>query len=177
MNRKISINDKENTIRLRNAEQKDIELLRIWKNRNKRSFFYQQEITAEQQGNWFLVYQKRENDYIFIVEERVDEEYNPIGCLGFRVQEDAIDLYNIIRGRESKSGVSMHLAMDIMLNYIIQKYAQLPIKCDVLKDNPAVGWYQKCGFDILREIEYYVMQIDRNKIRELELTIYEEEAL
>lgn len=176
MDKKICILDNDNKIRLRSAECNDIELLREWKNNNKKSFFYQQEITSEQQRKWFEDYKKREYDYIFMVEEVADFKYEPIGCMGFRVQDDAIDLYNIIRGKESKTGISMYQAMHVMLSYIIHKY-DFPIKCDVLKDNPAVEWYQKCGFDILKEIEYYVMQIDRDKIGKLRLTIHEEDSL
>ena len=170
MNKKITIIDNTNNIRLRLAEHGDNELLRTWKNNNKRSFFYQQEISPNQQKEWFFAYQKRENDYIFMVEEFVDLKYEPIGCMGFRVKDEEIDLYNIIRGKKSRTGASMHRAMHIMLNYILLKY-DLPLKCDVLKDNPAVDWYKKCGFDILREIEYYIMQIDKKKIEKIILKI------
>ena len=32
---------------------------------------------------------------MFMVEEIVEGEYFPIGCMGFRIQGDSIDLYNI----------------------------------------------------------------------------------
>ena len=176
MNKKITIKECKNNLRLRLSEYTDIELLRVWKNKNKSSFFYQQEISISQQKEWFASYQKREDDYMFMVEEEVNEQYIPIGCMGFRVQAGYIDLYNIIRGRKSYTDASMHRAMHMMLSYIMLKY-DFPIQCDVLKDNSAVQWYMKCGFDILREIEYYVMKIDKEKIEQIQIIIHEEESL
>ena len=105
----------------------------------------------------------------------VEEECHPIGCMAFRAEdEDKIDLYNIIRGENGNHKVSMRNAMHVMLTYIREKFPDRKIKCDVLKDNPAVRWYQKCGFAILEEKEYYIMGISKEKIPDVEITIEEE---
>lgn len=172
MNRKLIIYNKDKSLRLRNIEIEDNEFLRLWKNRNKKSFFYQEEISKKQQLEWFKSYLEREKDYMFIVEEFIDREYQPFGCMGFRLNKDHIDLYNIIRGKSSLH-CSMFKAMHVMLNYIIKNF-DLIITCDVLKDNSAVSWYKKCGFDFLKDVGYYVMKINKEKIRKIEIWVDEE---
>lgn len=160
-------------ITLRSISDADQENLRTWKNRHRTSFFYQEIITPEQQKEWFQKYLGRQQDYMFIVEEVMGksavEERRPIGCLAFRQEDDdTIDLYNIIRGQESIH-VTMKDAMHLMLNYIKANFANKRIKCDVLKDNPAVWWYRKCGFAIWEEKEYYIMGIEQVDITHMEI--------
>ena len=172
MNKNIIITENSRHVRLRAANDSDIELLREWKNSNKKSFFYQQEISKAQQAEWFSAYKQRENDYMFMVEEIIEGKHIPVGCMGFRILNNYIDLYNIIRGAESSIGVSMHRAMYIMLNYIRNKW-NAPIQCDVLKDNPAVNWYLKCGFVILENKDYLVMTINMESIANADIEIFE----
>lgn len=168
MKRKIIlVMDNEENIRLRSIEERDIEELRLWKNRNASSFFYQKEISHEEQEIWFYQYLLRPNDYIFMAEIQGDGEWYKFGCMGYRESGDEIDLYNIIRGNETKMRSSMKTAMSILLNHLLEVYTK-PIKCDVLVDNPAVKWYNRCGFYI-REIEedYCIMQFSRDDRRSI----------
>lgn len=158
-------------LRLVSASDDDRENLRIWKNSHRTSFFYQEIIQPEQQLKWFERYQSRADDYMFMVEE----DGHPIGCMAFRVEdEEAVDLYNIIRGEDGGRKISMRNAMHVMLTYIRGKFPDRQIKCDVLKDNPAVKWYQKCGFAILEEKEYYIMGINKDDIPVIEINSEEE---
>lgn len=127
-------------------------------------------ITPEQQTSWYRDYLHREFDYMFIVK---DINQNSIGCLGFRMIDNYIDMYNIIRGNHSSLRTSMKDAMHIMLNYITKSFPY-PIQCDVLKNNPAVNWYKKCGFTIQKELDYYIMAINSSQIPQIEITIKEE---
>ena len=58
MNKKIVITDTERNIILRNAQQEDNSMLREWKNRNRNSFFYKEEIFYQKSRN-----QKRQINY------------------------------------------------------------------------------------------------------------------
>lgn len=172
MNKKITITGKDFPgLKLVSSSNVDQERLRNWKNNHRRSFFYQEVIQPEQQIKWFQGYQSRGDDYMFMVEE----EDCPIGCMAFRAEdENTVDLYNIIRGETSSGKVFMKDAMHLMLAYIKEKFPGRTIKCDVLKDNPAVFWYQKCGFAILEEREYYIMGIDRKDIPAIKIESKEE---
>ncbi len=150
--------------RLRSVTQHDMEDLRIWKNRNRTSFFYKQEISPEAQLEWYKGYARREEDHILMVEVKVGDTWEKIGCLGFRVVEGNMDLYNIIRGRRTAVRSSMREAMHILLAYISARYSY-PIKCDVLVDNPAVEWYNKCGFSIKEcRGDYYIMVFEKDMV-------------
>lgn len=172
MNRKITITCRSLPgLRLVSATDADQEKLRTWKNNHRTSFFYQEMIQPKQQLKWFQGYLERADDYMFMVEE----DGHPIGCMAFRTEdEDAIDLYNIIRGGAGRGKVTMRDAMHVMLVFITEQFPKRKIKCDVLKDNPAVQWYQKCGFAILQEKEYYVMGISKDKIPVIEIDSEEE---
>ncbi len=172
MDKKITIScESFPGLSLVSATDANLENLRIWKNNHRTSFFYQETIQPEQQKRWFQGYLDRADDYMFMVEE----DGHPIGCMAFRTEDgDAIDLYNIIRGEDGVRGVSMKDAMHVMLSYITEKFPGRKIKCDVLKDNPAVRWYQKCGFAILEEKEYYIMGISNDDILVVQIDVEEE---
>lgn len=151
-------------MRLRSIAQKDLEDLRVWKNKNRIRFFYKQEISPEAQLDWYQGYVCREEDYIFMVEIKVSDRWEKVGCLGFRVVEGNIDLYNIIRGSNLAIRSSMRSAIILLLSYISGKY-EYPIKCDVLVDNPAVEWYNKCGFSIKEcRGDYYIMVFEKDMV-------------
>lgn len=171
LNKHITITpDVHYSIFLQSITEKDLENLRIWKNANNSSFFYKGIISPEQQTSWYQDYLQREFDYMFMVK---DINQNSIGCLGFRLINNHIDLYNIIRGNHSTLHTSMKDAMYIMLNYITKLFIY-PVQCDVLKNNPAVSWYKKCGFAILKEFDYYIMTIDSSQIPKIDIIIKEE---
>jgi RimJ/RimL family protein N-acetyltransferase len=172
MNKRVTVICKDfPSLKMVSASETDQDSLRRWKNDHRTSFFYQEIIQPEQQLKWFQKYQDRSDDYMFMVEE----DGCPIGCMAFRIiDENTIDLYNIIRGDSGTGNVSMRDAMHVMLAYIKERFTDKEIKCDVLKDNPAVLWYQKCGFAILEEKEYYIMGINKKDIPAIKIESKEE---
>ncbi len=66
---KIIIEDVTNDVKLRSIDYDDIEFIRKIKNHNRKSFFYQEIISKEQQIQWFNKYLEREKDWIFVVSE------------------------------------------------------------------------------------------------------------
>lgn len=145
------------TVRLKSIEEKDIEELRVWKNKNKINFFSQKEISSEMQRKWFKKYISDKNGYIYVVEEYVDSNYfHSIGCLGYRdLGNDGIDLYNIIRGKKSLAGQTMISAMQLLLNALWKNYDS--ISCKVLKTNPSIKWYIHVGFEQIEDNGSYVL--------------------
>ncbi len=177
----IAKDTKESCFYIRTITSRDVETLRIWKNANRHSFFYQELISPEQQLKWYEGYRHRPDDNMFMVEEVLKDEteenrYHAIGCMAFRRKDaETVDLYNIIRGQRSRGTASMREAMSLMLNYIKLRFPGVRIKCDVLKDNPAVAWYEKCGLAIWKEKEYYIMGIAQKDIPDIEIEIIDEE--
>jgi hypothetical protein len=132
--------------RLRLVAESDAELMRRWKNENRRFFFHKQEITPEQQLAWFRTYLTRPDDHNYAVEERLGSGYETVGLLACRLLQDTVDIYNVMRGkRTAPAVVSMGDTLKLFCSEIARFYS-VPITCNVLKNNPAIGWYLRNGF-------------------------------
>jgi RimJ/RimL family protein N-acetyltransferase len=124
----------------------------VWKNEHRSFFFYQDIIQPTQQQKWFVDFYTRENGYMFVV----SYENHKIGCLGFRLVDDHIDIYNVILGLKEYSGLGlMSQAMQVMSRFIISRHAQEKIRAKIIKGNPAIEWYKKNGFEIIETNEQY----------------------
>lgn len=161
--------------RLRSIESSDIEDLRAWKNHHKGSFFLKEDITPEKQRVWFNHFCHRAADRMFVVEQRTDEGWEKIGSMGFRMLRDegCVDAYNIMRARKIEpASFTMSDPFRTMLRYAATLHDNLPIRCKVLTDNPAVTWYERNGFSKIDEREGYVlMELDRGTVADLGMNI------
>ena len=133
----------------------DLENLRMWKNAHRMYFFHQQEIQSAQQLQWHAGYLQRPHDYMFIVEA----EGCAIGCMGIRLQLAEWDVYNVILGVTEMAGRGlMGRAFQLMLGFAWHQQPR-PINLQVLKLNPAIGWYQKNGFSVTSDGgDHFVMR-------------------
>lgn len=154
---KTEINISYNDLCLKSITKDDIDLLRFWKNQNKESFFHKAVISKGAQKRWFRKYSGREDDYMFIIYKKGI----PVGCIGFRVIGDYLDLYNLIIDYRQRGFGYMKEALRILILKIKNsRYKKLIISVRVLKDNPAVKWYLKNGFSIMSEFaDHYLMRL------------------
>lgn len=158
----IPIDDEASKLSLRSTNENDLDNLRQWKNGQREFFFFKGEISPEQQHEWFRAYQKRPEDYMFIV--LVEE--TAIGCTGIRLLDDSWDVYNVILGsaEHGEKGL-MSKALQAMLRFAASRRPN-PITVQVLKHNPAVGWYKKNGFVITSEQpDHFCMSYQPENIR------------
>ena len=158
---KLDIPDESLKLSLRLANEGDLSNLRNWKNEQREFFYYKNEISAEQQLEWFRTHQARVDDYMFIV---VAEEIS-IGCMGIRLLDDVWDVYNVICGSADYAGKGlMSKSFQAILDYAASCKPS-PITLQVLKHNPAVSWYQKNGFTIASEhSDHFCMSYQSNKL-------------
>lgn len=158
-------------LQLRSIAESDIENLRNWKNANKHSFFLNEDITPEQQQKWFSNFSKREYDHMFVVEQLAGGEWQAIGCMGFRKLDDegCVDAYNIIRSKKIEpASFTMSEAFSTMLAYAADMYPGLPLQVKVLSHNPAVEWYRKNEFSIIRTVNnYYLMELNKDSLKNI----------
>jgi RimJ/RimL family protein N-acetyltransferase len=147
---------------LKSACYKDIENLRVWKNENKESFFFKGIISPSDQIKWYSGYLERSDDFMFIV----NVLNRPIGCMGFRYEDNVVDIYNVILGdpKMSRKGY-MEKAFHIMSIYAEKRY-NCKQSAKVLRNNPAINWYERCNF---RKVgffdEYYVVELNKDLFR------------
>ncbi len=163
-------------LRLRAIGREDIENLRVWKNKNKGSFFLNRDILPEEQEKWFAAFSNRDDDHMFVVEQLVAGEWQSIGCLGFRklADEGCVDAYNIMRAfKLEPSSFTMSDAFRAMLAFAALKYEDLPIRCKVLSRNPAVEWYKKNNFSIVESVgdEYVLMELSKDSLKNCSVII------
>ena len=147
----------QDEISLRTSTASDCENLRLWKNENRFSFFFQEIITPQMQEVWFKQYLERENDYMFVVQYLGEV----IGCMGFRLIDEQADVYNVILGKPEYGGKGiMGKAIALMCRYILQNMTQ-DIRLKVLRSNPTVKWYLKNRFrEIAAPDNYFELKFD-----------------
>lgn len=133
---------------MRAIDTGDLERLRLWKNANRSAFFFQGEITERGQREWFEGYLARPDDFMFMVNES-------LGCLGFRLVKGAADVYNVMAAPQASGRGLMRSAMILLCSHILAERCPR-IGCLVLKGNPALGWYEKCGYRVAREAENHL---------------------
>ena len=131
---------------LRSIHAGDLETLRLWKNKNQSSFFHKTEISRKEQERWFDSFGKRRDDHMLMVEVSTEEGNVSVGCMGYRVKDDHVDIYNVMRGCATRlPGFSMGRALRLLVDHAIRT-ENLPVRCIVIKDNPAIDWYLRNGF-------------------------------
>jgi ribosomal protein S18 acetylase RimI-like enzyme len=140
-------------VELRAIGPSDLESLRLWKNAHRRGFFFQGLLTPEDQKRWFDGYRDRPDDYLFILSVRGE----PIGCIGLRLLDGSLDVYNVILGVAAMGGQGwMRQALRLLGTFALARYPGIPIGLKVLRTNPAVGWYQRNGFVETTALEEYL---------------------
>lgn len=144
-------------LRLRAAGPGDLEDLRSWKNANVAGFFFKGEITPAMQARWYADYLARPDDFMFVVEK----DGSKAGCMGFRVVAGgAADTYNMIVDPAAKGKGIMKAAMLLMCSYIAKTRTK-DIGCLVVKGNPAVGYYEHCGYRVAGDGgDHHVLKLD-----------------
>lgn|SRR3989338_6660350 len=149
-------------ITLRTIQKADCENLRMWKNSNRAAFFFQGIIIPEGQRQWFKQYLDRSDDYMFMVVYQNED----IGCMGFRLLDGQVDIYNVILGRREFGGKGlMGRAMMLMCGYINHSF-QCRIRVKALCSNlSAIRWYKKNRFKKVDENDKFLkLELAREKI-------------
>lgn len=143
----------DNKYVVRTISNEDAEILRLWKNEHRQFFFYNKEISFDEQKLWMDQMNRRTNDFMFIVENNSV----PIGCVGARVIEDFVDIYNVILGNKLYKGKHiMTEALWSVVSFCTLFFNSMPIRVRVLKSNPAIKWYEKIGFILTKDNSDYV---------------------
>lgn len=140
---------------LRAVGLQDLELIRKWKNEQRQFFFYQNEISSDQQIKWYESFSQRPYDLMLAT----IYENQMFGCMGIRQDVENWDVYNVILGLGEFGGRGlMAQAFNALLNYA-ESIKAAPITLKVLKDNPAVTWYQRSGFKIIETHQNHFLML------------------
>jgi|694.fasta_scaffold29153_10 hypothetical protein len=146
--------NKNKTFSFKRMTIDELEILRINKNKNKNFFFLREDITPEQQLEWYEYMQNQKNNFMFVF---FDNKNVPFGCIGYRKVDDVIDIYNVIRFVESD--ITMSKCMEKIIDEININYGELLKQVLVLENNPAITWYEKNGFEIVEHKNNFVKMV------------------
>ena len=149
--------------RLRTIEAGDLEDLRAWKNHDRERFFFKGIIGPEEQAQWYAGFRARPEDFMFMVEAPRLPVPRPFGCMGFRLIEGVVDVYNVIRGEDFRGDdAKMSDGLALMCSYALTFGRDITLR--VLRDNPAVGWYERFLFVRVEERpDHYFMRLDTRR--------------
>lgn len=149
---------------LKSIDKNEIETIRIWKNEHKQYFFYQKDISEVEQLSWFDKFELNINDHMFII----NDDKTPVGCIGARLINNYVDIYNVILGnKEYKGKHLMKNALWSVVTLFRYIYKTDNFQVSVLKNNPAIMWYEKIGFYKTEEFEdYIILKFNPNIINE-----------
>ena len=130
----------------------NLDLIRVWKNRNKQFFFNQLEIEVQDHLNWFEKFKKVNTNTMVLI--KFDEKY--IGCIGARIINSKWDIFNVMNINKDYAGKGI---MSYSLFKLFQKLTlirNIPITAKVLKTNKNINWYLKNNFEIINsENDYF----------------------
>ena len=154
---------------LRSVEDRDREQLRVWKNQNRKAFFFQETITEVMQEEWFKSYLTDSDNFLFMVEKN----RTPIGCVGFKLSREGADIYNCILGDErlKRHGI-MSQALQMTCAFISTRSIKR-IFLKVLKTNVAAQrWYLKNQFKKVSDHKQYdLLELAPNAFSGMKLEI------
>ena len=139
----------ENTL-LRPIEEKDLELLRTWRNKTKTHFLRQMDyITPEMQRAWFEKNNKDESCHMYAIEE-IRDLNRLVGSVAlYNIQGDICEFGRILIGDNEAHGRGIgYLATTLILYLGFEKLGLNKITADVHADNIAARkCYTKAGFE------------------------------
>jgi diamine N-acetyltransferase len=143
-----------NEIGLRSLSEKDIEMVRLWRNQDhiRKWFVYSNIISVEEQQRWYENYLKKPDDLMFIIENNVDGEgLLPVGAVALYnidlIKKNA-EFGRLMIGESSAAGKGIALkATALICGYGFKELNLKSIHLDVFPNNEkAVNIYKKIGF-------------------------------
>ncbi|WP_407306652.1 GNAT family N-acetyltransferase [Desulfosporosinus sp. SB140] len=135
---------------LRPLAEKDVELLRLLRNRERKWFIYSEEIDQKTQQLWFKKYLKTEDDYMFSVSEvkRPDLIIGMVGLYNFNNMEKTCEFGRIVIDQDTRTEKGLGFDTTVCACKIgFEILGMQRIILEVFMDNiRAMKTYQKTGF-------------------------------
>ena len=137
-----------NKINLREIEEKDIEIVRTWRNRNRMWFFNKNLISKQQQEQWYSEYKNRNSGKFFIIELK---NKLPIGTVSLYNIDSTVkeaELGRVLIGEEKFHGRGyMTEAIFTLSKFGFENLMLNRIYLHTFVDNKkATNLFEKCGF-------------------------------
>ena len=139
-------------VRLRLLTEADLPLTLAWRNRDDIRFCYIHSdiITPDQHRAWFERYCPRDDDFVFIIEER-QALHRPVGQISlYHVDREArrAELGRLMIGEPAVRGQTLaKQATQLLLKAAFGQFGLQEVYLEVFEHNaPAIAIYRSCGF-------------------------------
>ena len=128
-----------------------IEKLRKWRNKEeiRKNFLNTDIISAEQQNQWFSSYIKKDNDIMFIIKDKKNqEEVGAIALYNIDSEKKQAEYGRLMIGEESAKGKGIALkSIKLMLDFAFNELLLDKVYMDVFTENyPSININKKLGF-------------------------------
>lgn len=141
---------------LRPTKSEDIEKIRIWRNKPniRKCFITQTIISREQQLQWYSNYLKKENDYSFVIVEKISS--NPIGTVSLyniKPETGKGEFGRVFIGKETARGKGYGVSVcKLLVDFAFKQLNLRTVYLEVFASNiAAIHIYGKCGFSFIEQ--------------------------
>jgi RimJ/RimL family protein N-acetyltransferase len=144
-------------LRLRLLTEADLPLTLQWRNQDhiRRWFIYSDIITPQQHWAWFELYHQRDDDFVFIIEEKqyLQRPVGQVSLYNIAWAEKRAEFGRLLIGDSEAQGQGLaRRATQLLLTTAFNQLGLNDIYLEVFKDNAsAVAIYRKCGFQPMGE--------------------------
>ena len=156
---------------LKPLERKDIEELRVLRNRERQYFLSQGIIMPEGQITWYDSYLKKENDIMFKVAraDRLEKFIGAIAVYDIDKSAGCAEFGRLVIDKEKapEKGIGLEATV-AACNFAFEKLGVSRITAVAVKDNErALKVYAKAGFRVCDDSdeEVYVLEVTRELLR------------
>lgn len=139
---------KGNIVDLRPLEEKDIEMVRDWRNKYKEHFFDAGEISKDQQRQWYEKYaDSAGRDYMFVIQLKDGTQIGTIALYNINIIERNAELGRVLLLEEFRGHNYSEAAVKMVLELAFGKMKLWKVKISVHLDNiDAIAIYARAGF-------------------------------
>jgi RimJ/RimL family protein N-acetyltransferase len=138
-------------VNLRLITEKDVSLLREWRNKNASKFFTKDEITPQQQKAWYQRYSDRSGtDYMFIVEKKDKTPMGTIALYNMDNSDRTAEVGRVLLLDEYQGEGYMTEALKLLMDFAFTKLRLYRLRLTTFLDNAAaIALYSTVGFEAL----------------------------
>lgn len=154
-------------LRLRPLTAADLPMTLAWRNQDaiRKWFFHSEVIGPEQHRAWFESYQERNDDFVFVIVEKLVFQ-RPIGQISlYNVDWDRkrAEFGRLMIGDPEARGLGLAKeATRMLIEFAERQLALSEIYLELYADNlPAIAIYRACGFSVI-EVKEHVLHMRRN---------------
>ncbi len=148
---------KADPIRLRLLKRADLPMTLRWRNQDRirKWFIHSTILTQEQHAAWFNRYLRRDDDFVFIIEETrlLKKPIGQISLYQIDWSRKRSELGRFMIGEEDARGKGFaNRAVELLIGFAFRQWKLVEIHIDVFRENvAALALYQKCGFEFEAE--------------------------